>query len=79
MFKKLSLTPEMLEQKKEAQAELKFISEKEQDYEVPKNERRKIEDPIESIARVDVSKPHLANLNQDPQLSKKITYSIEEK
>ena len=32
MFQKFSLTPEMLEQRKEAQAELQFIEKKEEDY-----------------------------------------------
>lgn len=32
MYMKLQLTPELLEKRLEAQAELKFISEKEQDY-----------------------------------------------
>lgn len=77
MFKQLSLTPEMLEQRKDAQAELNFISEKENDYEISKAERRK-QDPIELYTRIDLSKPHIANLNQDPQLSRKVTYSIEE-
>lgn len=76
MYKKLQLTPELLEQRLEAQAQLKFISEKEQDYEMPKNERRKTEEPVDSYVRIDESKPHLANLNQDPQLSRKVNYSL---
>lgn len=32
---------------------------------------------IETFARIDESKPHIANLNQDPQLSRKINYSID--
>ena len=62
----------------EAQAQLKFISEKEQDYELSKTERKKIEEPIETVSRIDFSKPHIANLNQDPQLSRKVNYLIEE-
>lgn len=62
----------------EAQAQLKFISEKEQDYELSKTERKKNEETIEIMSRVDLSKPHIANLNQDPQLSRKVNYGIEE-
>lgn len=62
----------------EAQAQLKFISEKQQDYELSKTERKKNEEPVEIASRVDFSKPHIANLNQDPQLSRKVNYAIEE-
>lgn len=40
MFKKLQMTPEMAEQRLQAQAQLQFISSKEQDYEVSKKDRR---------------------------------------
>ena len=78
MFKKFSLSPEELEQKMEAQAELKFISEKEQEFEMSKTERKKVEADTESLTQIDLSKPHIANLNQDPQLSRKVRYTIEE-
>lgn len=32
---------------------------------------------ISDIHKVDTKKPHLSNLNQDPQLSRKINYSID--
>lgn len=32
--------------------------------------------PISDVTKVDRNKPHLSNLNQDPQLSRKINYSI---
>lgn len=32
---------------------------------------------ITDINKVDVNRPHLSNLNQDPQLSKLIKYSID--
>lgn len=32
---------------------------------------------ISDVHKVDVKKPHLSNLNQDPQLSRKINYSID--
>jgi hypothetical protein len=31
----------------------------------------------EDFQRIDIKKPHLANLNQDPQLSRKVKYSID--
>lgn len=42
-----------------------------------KTERRKTEDVIDYV-RVDEKQPHIANLNQDPQLSRKVNYSLEE-
>ena len=33
---------------------------------------------FEITSRIDLTKPHIANLNQDPQLSRKVNYSIEE-
>ena len=32
----------------------------------------------EDYQQIDVKKPHLANLNQDPQLSRKVKYSIDQ-
>lgn len=43
-----------------------------------KTERKKAESEIESFTKVDLTKPHIANLNQDPQLSRKVNYSIEQ-
>lgn len=34
-------------------------------------------DIISDVSKVDISKPHLSNLNQDPQLSRKINYAID--
>lgn len=33
-------------------------------------------DNLSSIKKVDTTKPHFSNLNQDPQLSRRINYSI---
>jgi hypothetical protein len=78
MFKKFSMTPEMLEQRSEAEAQLKFLAEKDHDYSTTRNEKKKIEEEQEEEdQRVDLKRPHLANLNQDPQLSRKVKYSID--
>ena len=77
MFKKLQMTPEMAEQRLEAQAQLQFIAAKEHDYEVSKKDRRMTEENIDSYIKIDTTKPHIANLNQDPQLSRKVNYSLE--
>lgn len=37
MFKKFSITPELLEQKNEAEAQLKFLAEKDHDYTASRN------------------------------------------
>jgi hypothetical protein len=78
MFKKLSITPELLEQRNEAEAQLKFLAEKDHDYKTNRIEKKKFEeDNEEEDQKIDVKKPHLANLNQDPQLSRKVKYSID--
>lgn len=41
-----------------------------------KTKGNKTEDFI-NYERVDEKKPHIVNLNQDPNLSKKVNYSIE--
>lgn len=78
MFKKFSLTPEMIEQRSEAEAQLKFLAEKDHDYSATRTEKKKAEEEHEEDQRVDPKRPHLANLNQDPQLSRKVRYSIDQ-
>ena len=78
MFKKFSLTPEMIEQRSETEAQLKFLAEKDHDYSATRNEKKKAEEEHEEDQRVDPKRPHLANLNQDPQLSRKVRYSIDQ-
>jgi ATP-dependent 26S proteasome regulatory subunit len=78
MFKKFSMTPEMLEQRNEAEAQLKFLAEKDHDYSTTRTEKKKMEEEQEEEdQQVDLKRPHLANLNQDPQLSRKVKYSID--
>ena len=80
MFKKFSLTPEQLEERQNAEAELRLIAEKSNDYSTTLNEKKKLEimHEEEDYQHIDVNKPHLANLNQDPQLSRKVKYSIDQ-
>ena len=42
MFKKFSMTPEMLEQRNEAEAQLKFLAEKDHDYSTTRTEKKKM-------------------------------------
>jgi hypothetical protein len=79
MFKKFSITPELLEQRNEAEAQLKFLAEKNNDYSTTRIEKKKIEEDNEeeNYQKIDVKRPHLANLNQDPQLSRKVKYTID--
>lgn len=40
-------------------------------------EGTKLAKKITDINKVDLNRPHLSNLNQDPQLSRLINYSID--
>lgn len=44
MFKKFSMTPEMIEQRSEAEAQLKFLAEKDHDYSASRTEKKKAEE-----------------------------------
>jgi pSer/pThr/pTyr-binding forkhead associated (FHA) protein len=78
MFKKFSMTPEELEQRSEAMAQLQFLSEKNNDYATSRTDKKqKEEEEQPAYQKVDPSRPHLVNLNPDPQLSRKIKYSLD--
>ncbi len=84
MFKKFSMggiTQEMLEQFNEAKQQQKYVDENINDRETSKVDKIKQEKEQENsyAVKVDLSKPHLSNLNEDPQLSRKINYLLEEK
>ena len=81
MFKKMGLQmdQEMLEKFNDAKEELKFNNMMMKDYEMTKDEKKEQEEKEreeEQKNKVDLSQAHLSNLNEDPQLSRKINYSI---
>ena len=49
------------------------------DYSKTKEEKLMIEkeEETEYGSKLDTSRPHISNLNEDPQLSRKINYSID--
>ena len=80
MFKKLSMgvTPEMLEQFNEAKQQQRYVDETINDRETSKVDKKKHEKEEEDAyaVKIDLTKPHLSNLNEDPQLSRKINYLL---
>lgn len=74
-----SITPEMLEQLREAKDQERYVNETIADRETTKEAKKKHEEEeeINYAARVDKSKPYISNLNEDPQLSKKINYGLD--
>lgn len=65
----------------EIQSELKFNTQMIDHSSMTKQDREKIEEESSRMTKIqepkiDMSKPHLTNLNEDPQLSQKIFYSI---
>ena len=81
MFKKLSIDSNNMEEFNEAKEQLRFNAEMMKDYEMTTKEKLQQENQnmakITDINNVDTSRPHLSNLNQDPQLSRMINYSID--
>lgn len=81
MFKKLSMgvTPEMMEQFNEAKEQQRYVDETINDRETSKTDKKKHEKEEEDAyaVKIDLTKPHLSNLNEDPQLSRKINYLLE--
>lgn len=48
------------------------------DYETTKTEKKQHEQAEEiQYAHIDMTKPHLSNLNEDPQLTRKVNYALE--
>jgi predicted glycosyl hydrolase (DUF1957 family) len=80
MFKKLSMgvTPEMMEQFNEAKEQQRYVDETINDRETSKTDKKKHEKEVEDAyaVKIDLTKPHLSNLNEDPQLSRKINYLL---
>jgi hypothetical protein len=79
MFKKLSMgiTPEMVEQLNETKQQQRYIDEKMNDYETSKTDKKKQEEQEEiQYAHIDLSQTHLSNLNEDPQLSRRVNYAL---
>ena len=84
MFKKLSMgldfDPAKLEEMRDAQEQLKFNTMMVDNLSLTKEERKENEKKWNdefSSNKIDESKPHLSNLNQDPMLSQKIKYSLD--
>lgn len=79
MFKKLTLgiTPEMLEERRNTEAELKYSNQVMNDYQTSAKQKITKESENSNFSAIDVTKPRITNLNQDPQLSRKATYSID--
>jgi hypothetical protein len=75
-----SVTPEMLQQLQEAKDEERYVNETIADRETTIEEKKKHEAEEEELyaAKVDTSKPHISNLNEDPQLSRKINYPLQD-
>lgn len=47
------------------------------DYETSKTDKKKQEEQEEiQYAHIDLSQPHLSNLNEDPQLSRRVNYAL---
>jgi len=63
---------------KEAKEQQRYVNETIADREATKEDKKKHEEIEESkyAAKVDLSKPHISNLNEDPQLSRKINYPL---
>lgn len=81
MFTKFNMgniSPDMLEQLKEAKEQQRYVNETIADREATKEDKKKQEQQEESnyAAKIDTSRPHMSNLNEDPQLSRKINYSL---
>ena len=74
-----SITPGMLEQLKEAKEEQRYVNETIAGRELTKEAKKKHEEEeeVNYAVKVDPTKPHISNLNEDPQLSRKINYSID--
>ena len=75
-----SISPEMLEQLKEAKDQQRYVNETIADRETTKEDKKKHEAEEEEkyAVKVDLTQPHISNLNEDPQLSRKINYSLQE-
>ena len=67
-----------MEQFKEAQEQQRYVDAEINDRETSVTEKKKQEMEVEMdyAVKVDVTKPHLSNLNEDPQLSRKINYLL---
>jgi hypothetical protein len=70
---------QQLQELNEAKEELRFNSEMMNDMTMTKKEKLKHEEEEfkSESANFDKSRPHLSNLNEDPQLSRKINYEID--
>lgn len=85
MFKKLSMglgmDPSQLEDYQDVKEQLRYNNMMMNDMTMTKQEKLEHESEMGQAAevnKVDKTKPHIYNLNQDPQLSKKIFYGINE-
>ena len=86
MFNKISqglgIEPEKLKEFNDAKEQLRFNTEMMNDYSMSKSEKleneQKQSSQLSELSSVDVSKPHFSNLNEDPQLSRIINYSIDQ-
>lgn len=83
MFKKLSqglgIDPKKLEEFNDAKQELEFSTAMIQNISMTKAEKlqnEKEQTLLNNVSKTDITKPHLSNLNEDPQLSRRINYSI---
>lgn len=72
--------PKTLAEITEAKSEMNFNNQVMSSYSMTRSEKIKHEEEERAdnpYTRVDTSKPHLSNLNEDPFLSRKICYAID--
>ena len=84
MFQKLSqglgIDPEKLREFNDAKEQLEFNTAMINDFSMTKAEKlqnEKEQTLLNNTSKIDLTKPHLSNLNEDPQLSRRINYSID--
>lgn len=74
----MGITPELLKQFNEAKEQQRYVDQKISDRQTSKTVKKKIEEDEEHnyAIKIDTSKPHISNLNEDPQLSRKVNYLL---
>ena len=73
------MTPEEMEQMKQVKEEQQYLSGQINDRETSKDDKKmhEMQEEKSYASKVDVTQPHLSNLNEDPQLSRKVNYLLE--
>ncbi len=75
-----TISPDMLQQLKEAKEQQRYVNQTIADREATKEDKKKHETQEQNnyAVKIDFTKPHMSNLNEDPQLSRKINYALTE-